>query len=44
MKVMHTYRENNKEADWLANLGCIERKKINFDRWGRVSQTVEMFL
>lgn len=27
---MYTYRENNKCVDFLANLGCVQRKQMGF--------------
>ncbi|KAM7488940.1 hypothetical protein LguiB_026424 [Lonicera macranthoides] len=28
--LLHTFRENNSGADFLANLGCESKKKVNF--------------
>ncbi|KAM7463385.1 hypothetical protein LguiA_031506 [Lonicera macranthoides] len=29
--LMHTFRENNSSADFLANLGCARKKKVSFE-------------
>ena len=40
----HIYRESNRIADWLANMGCKDRKFKSFDRWDLLPHRVKGFL